>query len=84
MASSGTIPLQDIWAMLDDCAPGHQRKEREHNWLVTYKGVPFPRLPRGPHGTRQNPGIQVGHVRQMVRLFGIQDCAGGHIEALRA
>jgi hypothetical protein len=83
VASSGTVPLKDIWAMLDDCAPGYQAREREHNWLVIYAGKSFPRLPRGPHGKRQNPGIQVGHIKQMVRFFEIQDCAGRHLEALR-
>ncbi len=69
--------------MLDDCAPGYTKKEREHNWCVTYNKVPFPRLPRGPHGRRENPEVQIGHLRQMVRLFQIEDCAMTRIELLR-
>ncbi len=60
--------------MLDDCAPGYTKKAREHNWLVTYGKVSYPSLPRGGHGRRENPSIQIGHVRNMVRQFGIQDC----------
>lgn len=69
--------------MLDECAPGHTRKERTHNWLITYGAAEFPSLPKGPHGRRTNPGIQIGHVRQMVRQLNIQDCAKRKLETLR-
>jgi len=75
MPSSGTIPLNDIWAMLDACAPGYKKRQGQHNWIVTYGDRTFPRLPLGPHGKRANPQIQVGHVKQMVRLLGIEACA---------
>jgi hypothetical protein len=32
-------------------------------------------LPRGKHGNWQNPEIQVGHVKRMMRFFGVLDCA---------
>lgn len=83
MPSSGTIPLNDIWAMLDACAPGYTKRQRQHNWLVMYNGKTFPRLPLGPHGARANPSIQIGHVRQMVRTLGIEECAKQHLEQLR-
>jgi hypothetical protein len=83
VSSSGTIPLADIWAMLNHCAPGHTRKQRVHNWVVTYGSRSFPRLPVGEHGARKNPEIQVGHVKTMVRFLGIEDCAKGQIERLR-
>lgn len=82
MSSSGTIPLAEVWAMLDECAPGHQRKPRTHNWLITYAGKEFPGLPVGPHGARRNVSIQVGHVKKMVRMLGIGDCAKGKIPRL--
>ena len=69
--------------MLDRCAPGRTRKEREHNWVVMYRGRTYPRLPRGEHGARKNPEIQVGHVKQMVRHFEIEACAKSQIELLR-
>lgn len=83
MSSSGTIPLNDIWAMLDACAPGYTKQQKQHNWVVQYNGKTFFRLPLGPHGARTNPSIQVGHVKQMVRLFGIEECAAGRIQRLR-
>jgi hypothetical protein len=82
VSSSGTIALADIWAMLDHCAPGHTRKQRTHNWVVTYLEHTFPSLPVGEHGARKNPEIQVGKVKQMVRLFGIMECAKTKIERL--
>jgi len=83
MSSFGTVPLNDIWAMLDHCAPGHTRKQRQHNWAITWKGKTYPRLPLGPHGKRQNPGIQVGHVKNMARFFGILECAKGQLPQLK-
>jgi len=83
MTSTGTVPLRAVWKMLDTCAPGWEKKERPHNWAVLYSGRTYPRLPRGKHGARHDPSIQVGHVKQMVRFFGIEDCARGKIPALR-
>ena len=37
----------------------------------------------GDHGSRQNPDIQAGHVKQMVRLFGVEECAKQKIQRLR-
>jgi hypothetical protein len=69
--------------MLDHCAPGHSRKQRTHNWVVSYRASTFPNLPVGEHGQRKNPEIQVGHVKAMVRQLGIADCAKTQIERLR-
>jgi hypothetical protein len=83
MSSFGRVPLGDVWEMLDVCAPGHKRVERTHHWCLYYKAQTYPTLPKGEHGPRKNPEIQVGHIRRMVRMFGIQDCAQKLIEALR-
>ena len=83
MTSKGTVRLAAIWKMLDRCAPGWKKKERPHNWVVLFAGRSYPRLPLGEHGARHNPSIQIGHVRNMVRFFGIEDCARGQIPALR-
>jgi len=82
MSSSGTIPLAEIFTMLDVCAPGHKRKQRDHNWLITYDGKTFPSLPVGEHGARKNVSIQVGHVKKMARILGIVDCAKKQIPRL--
>lgn len=69
--------------MLADCAPGHTAKETTHNWRVSFGSHVYPNLSKGKHGARKNPEIQIGQVKQMVRLFGIQDCAKKHIDRLR-
>ena len=34
MSSSGQITLEEIWAMLDHCAPGWTKKDRDHNTAI--------------------------------------------------
>ncbi|MFO8072729.1 MAG: hypothetical protein R6V85_12730 [Polyangia bacterium] len=68
--------------MLKKCAPGYTKKERKHNWLIRYDGKSFPNLPKGAH-KRRKAEIEIGHVRQLVRLFEIEDCAAAEIPALR-
>lgn len=61
--------------MLDHCAPGHTRKAREHNYAIYYQRRSYPTLPLGKHGKRENPAIEVGHIRQMVRQLELDiDC----------
>lgn len=83
MGSSGTIKLKKIWAMLDQCAPGYEKKERTHNWRVTWKGHSYDSLPVGRHGARNTVEIQIGHVRHLVRVLGIKECAEGQLEQLK-
>jgi len=80
VTSHGTIALKRIWGMLDACAPGHRRSAKIHNWCIQYDGKTFPSLPLGPHGKRENPDIQIGVVKQMVRHLGISwECFNKHI-----
>lgn len=73
------VLLKDIWAMLDACAPGHTRRATDHNWRVTFNGRIYATLPLGPHGRRENPEIETGHVRAMVRHLQIRGCAERHL-----
>jgi hypothetical protein len=85
MASSGRVPLSEIWAMLGACAPMHTRKATKHYWRITIPdGQTYPNFPLGEHGARKDPEIQVGHIRKMARHLGILECAKQHIELLRA
>ena len=68
------IGLLDIWAMLDQCAPGHTRKQGKHHWIVTLGDKAYHALPLGPHGRRVNPDIETGYVRSLVRQPGIEEC----------
>lgn len=70
--------------MLDDCAPGHTVVTRVHNYVVRYKERSFPRLPLGAHGKRDNPDVEVGHVKQMVRQLELPtDCVKRHLPQLK-
>lgn len=79
MTSTGLVSLDAIKALLADCAPGAVIEEKTHHNWVHYNRQTYRGLPRGPHGARKNPGIQVGHVRRMARFLGILDCAKKHL-----
>jgi hypothetical protein len=75
MVSSGTIKLVAVFEMLDTCAPGHVRLRTDHYWRISYEGKTYPTLPRGAHGAMGNKEIERGHVKRLVRFFGLMDCA---------
>lgn len=82
MPSHGQVSLRDVEDMLDDCAPGAVIVPKpHHNWVIwksrTYRG-----LPRGKHGARKNPELEVGHVKRMARFFEILPCAQSRIPVL--
>lgn len=74
-----TIRLADVWKALDHCCPGNQRTTSDHYCGVSWKGKTYPRMPLGKHGQRKNPEIEAGHVRQMIRFFGVTTCFWGQI-----
>jgi hypothetical protein len=75
MSSTGTILISEIRAMLNLCAPGHSFKAHgDHYYLVSYGRNRYPSLPRGAHG-KKDPEIQRGHVKRMVRMLDIEECA---------
>jgi len=79
---TGLVRRNDVWRMLDDCAPGHSREEKLHHWWIVYRGKRYTSFPTGAHGVRQNPEIEAGFLRHLVRIFGIQDCAARHFPAI--
>lgn len=71
--------------MLKKCAPGHSRELKKHNVLIRYKAKAYRKFPAGPHGKARGGSrydVQIGHVRNMVRFFGIRECAKEHLPAL--
>ena len=82
MGSGGVVDLDEVWRMLEHCAPGFRRSESMHYWCVTFGDKTYPTLPLGPHGRRHNPSVQTGHVRKMARHLGILSCAKAFIEGL--
>jgi hypothetical protein len=84
LATKGQVLLRDIFAMLDDCAPGWSMTKSLHHFRVTYQGRTYPSLPKGRHGKREGRGeIQKKQVKDLAEFFGILDCAKRHLEVLR-
>lgn len=70
------ILLSRVWEILDECAPGFERRATDHNWKVTYNGLTYPSLPLGKHGARKasRTEIEVGHVKGLARQLNIVEC----------
>lgn len=81
MGSFGLVTFQQIWSMLDQCAPGYSKKKTDHHWRITVGARVYPTLPLGPHGKRSDrTEIQKGHVKKMARHLGILDCAQAKLD----
>jgi len=69
------VRLDDVWQMLDNCLPGHEKISKPHRWNVKFNGRLYHEVPLGRHGARANPEIETGHIRGLVKFFGIKkDC----------
>lgn len=69
--------------MLDACAPGFTSKRKKHHFWISYNGLIFRGMPTGEHG-EQNPKIEVGHIKHMIRYLGIElECAKKHLPVLQ-
>lgn len=82
MPSKGTVRLKEIFKMLDECAPGHEKRLADHYWHIKYKGKHYGNFPKGEHGSK-NPSIQIGHIKKIVRFFDIEDCAKKFLPAIQ-
>lgn len=78
------IQLRKIFAMLEVCAPGHERTETKHHWAIRYRGTAYRRLPKGQHSRQRSLRGDVNsfHVKAMCRRLGILDCARRELEQL--
>jgi hypothetical protein len=69
--------------MLDACAEGYTVEDKTHRRWVRYRDHTF-HLPLGEHGTRENPEIEVGYVKSMIRHLQIDErCAKRELPQLR-
>ena len=73
MVSRGQISSLKILEILKRCAPSHTIKDTTHKRFVYFDGK-MAVLPRGPHGRRKKYDVEMGHVKQLIRLFDIGDC----------
>ena len=65
------VRLDEVWRMLDACLPGHERIPKTHRWNIKHDGRIYYEVPMGEHGRRKNPEVETGHIRGLVRFFGI-------------
>ena len=77
MVSSSQVSSRKISEILDRCAPGYTTKDTTHKRFVYFDGK-MAVLPRGPHGRRKKYDVEIGHVKQVIRLFNISDCVREH------
>ena len=82
MATFGLVPWRDIRKMLDACIPGWKYEDKPHKRWIYFKDFPIFKMPLGPHGKRTHHDVQIGHVRALVRHFGIEECAKRYIKQL--
>jgi hypothetical protein len=68
---SVSVSYSDVERMLKDCAPGFTVRMATHSRVVSFGNLVFRDLPKFPE-------IEIGHIRKMVRHFGIKDCAKKH------
>lgn len=68
--------------MLEVCAKGYTKREKEHHWWVFYGAHVYRSLPLGKHGKRENAEVETGQVKSMVRMFGIIACAAREMPSL--
>ena len=69
------VTLDEVWAMLDDCLPGYERKSSNEYWTIKHGGRSYRRVPVGPHGRKKRVKVQSGQIRALVRFFEIEECA---------
>ena len=75
------VKLDAVWAMLDECLQGHERKASEEYWTVKFNSRSYRHLPVGPHGRKTNVSLKSGHIRSLVRFFDIGDeCVAKYLD----
>lgn len=76
-----TFTLAEIFAMLDVCAPEHERRHSNHSQIVSYRGSTFA-LPKGAGANEPPRRVQIKAfvVRQMLRALEIDpSCTAKHL-----
>ena len=80
---AGTVFLDEVFAMLDACAPGHTRRQGDHYWRVTHGDKVYPTLPTGAKSDKRKE-IQLQKVVKMVQVLGVDPrCVMEHLPQLR-
>lgn len=68
---SASSSLSDVLKMLDECAPGYTIRLATHSRVIQFEDKVYRTFPK--HDPMEN-----GHIRKLVRYFGIESCAAKH------
>ncbi len=60
-----------VQRMLTDCAPGHTIRLTDYFRRIGFGSIIYPFFPK-------SKTVEVGHIRKLIRHFGIQECAAKH------
>lgn len=71
---SASAPYSSVDKMLRNCAPGHTVRQSTHSRVIQYSGKVYRSFP----GSKFDD-IEYGHIRKLVRFFGITECAAKHL-----
>ena len=69
---SASTGLSEVLKMLDHCAPGYTIRLANHSRVIIFADKVYRTYPK--HDPTEN-----GHVRKLVRFFGIEACASKYL-----
>jgi hypothetical protein len=72
---SASTSLSEVVKMLDECAPGYTIRLANHSRVIHFGGKVYRTFPKF------DP-IENGHVRKLVRFFGISACASKRLSSV--
>jgi len=65
---SASTSLADVEKVLNNCAPGYRIRLANHSRVIHFAGKLYRNFPK-------HDPVENGHVRKLVRFFGIASCA---------
>ncbi len=65
---SASTSLSEVEKMLQQCAPGYKIRLANHSRVIHFSGMMYRTFPK-------HDPVENGHVRKLVRFFGISVCA---------
>jgi hypothetical protein len=69
---SASTSLSEVVKILDECAPGYTIRLANHSRVIHFNGMLYRTFPK-------HDPVENGHVRKLVRFFGISACASKHL-----
>ena len=69
---SASTPFNRVEKMLKECAPSYEIRLATHSRVIHFSGMMYRTFPK-------HDPVENGHVRKLVRFFGIGVCASKHL-----